>query len=68
MGFVEFREDIIEEDDGFFVGSLGDKVGFDKFKSENDGAGFTTRGGGVGDLVVEVKNIVVTVDTERGVA
>ena len=65
---VELGENIVEEDDGVFAKSLSNEGCFNEFKGEDDRASFTTRGGGVGDLVIETKDVVVAVNTETSVA
>ena len=64
---VKFREDIVEENDRGFTEGFGDETSFDEFESKDDRAGFAARGGGVGDLVIETKDVVIAVDTETSV-
>ena len=64
---VELGENIVEEDDWVFTKSFSEKTSFDKFKSKDDRASFTTRGGSVGDLMIKTKDVVVAVNTETSV-
>ena len=65
---VKFREDVVEEDDGVFTESLSNEGRFNKFKSMDNRAGFTTRGGSISDLMIKTKDIVITVNAKTSVS
>ena len=50
------------------MGFLVDKVGFNEFEGENDGAGLAAGGGAEGGGAVKEEEVIVAVGTESGVA
>ena len=37
-GFIEFRKDVVEENERMFIGFLTNEIGFSEFESKDDGA------------------------------